>query len=117
MVYGPVADALDGAPVDVLVEYTSAAAVEENVWTAVRTGAHVALGFSSLPPTSMSSSIGMARDPDPGVIAAGSFSSMAAALLRAAAMAPNIRANGRLSTTPARPSRTRLYSLATALTR
>jgi dihydrodipicolinate reductase len=35
----PVADALDAVPpVDMLVEYTSAAAVEENVWTPVRTG-------------------------------------------------------------------------------
>ena len=91
--------------------------VEENVWTAVRTGAHVALGFSSLPADQYVEFDHMARDPDVGVIAAGSFSSMAAALLRAAAMAPNIRANGRLSTTPARPSRTRLYSSATALTR
>ncbi|GGT63739.1 hypothetical protein [Actinomadura citrea] len=100
-----------------LVEYTSAAAVEENVWTAVRTGAHVALGFSSLPADQYVEFDQTARDPDVGVIAAGSFSSMAAALIRAAAMAPNIRANGRLSTTPARPSRTRLYSSATAFTR
>ncbi|MEU4825231.1 hypothetical protein AB0H37_25440 [Actinomadura sp. NPDC023710] len=90
-----------------LVEYTSTAAVEENVWAAVRTGAHVALGFSSLPADQYVEFDQMASDPDVGVIAADSFSSMVVALFRAAAMAPKHPGQGELSTTPARPSRTR----------
>jgi len=39
-VYATVAEALQSAPADVLIDYTSAAAVKTNVWTAVRAGVH-----------------------------------------------------------------------------
>jgi 4-hydroxy-tetrahydrodipicolinate reductase len=35
-VYATVAEALESAQVDVLIDYTSAAAVKNNVWTAVQ---------------------------------------------------------------------------------
>ena len=41
-VYATVAEALESAQVDVLVDYTSAAAVKNNVWTAVGAGVHTA---------------------------------------------------------------------------
>ncbi len=47
-VYATVADALDAGEVDVLVDYTSAAAVKGNVWTAVDAGVHVVVGSSGL---------------------------------------------------------------------
>ena len=47
-VYATVADALDAGEVDVLVDYTSAAAVKGNVWTAVRSGVHTVVGSSGL---------------------------------------------------------------------
>jgi 4-hydroxy-tetrahydrodipicolinate reductase len=37
-VYATVSEALESAPVDVLVDYTSAAAVKGNVWAAVEAG-------------------------------------------------------------------------------
>jgi 4-hydroxy-tetrahydrodipicolinate reductase len=43
-VYASVAEALRAAEVDVLVDYTSATAVRDNVWTAVRAGVHVVIG-------------------------------------------------------------------------
>src|SRR5262245_10653450 len=39
-VYATVAEALESAQVDVLIDYTSAAAVKNNVWTAVGAGVH-----------------------------------------------------------------------------
>ena len=47
-VYATVAEALAAAQVDVLVDYTSAAAVRTNVWTAVEAGVHVVVGSSGL---------------------------------------------------------------------
>ena len=41
-------EALQSAEVDVLLDYTSAAAVKQNVLTAVRAGAHVVVGSSGL---------------------------------------------------------------------
>ena len=40
-VYATVSEALESAEVDVLVDYTSAAAVKNNVWTAVGARVHV----------------------------------------------------------------------------
>src|SRR5262249_29126656 len=48
MVSATVAEALAAAEVDVLVDYTSAAAVRNNVWTAVEAGVHVVVGSSGL---------------------------------------------------------------------
>src|SRR4249920_587499 len=47
-IYASVSEALQSAEVDVLLDYTSAAAVKQNVLTAVRAGAHVVVGSSGL---------------------------------------------------------------------
>jgi 4-hydroxy-tetrahydrodipicolinate reductase len=86
-VYSTVAEALAAAEVDVLVEYTSAAAVRDNVWTAVRAGVDVVIGSSGLTQVDYKELDVLARDRGVGVIAAGNFSVMAAVLGRAAAMA------------------------------
>jgi 4-hydroxy-tetrahydrodipicolinate reductase len=86
-VYATVAEALESAAVDVLVDYTSAAAVKSNVWTAVEAGVHVVIGSSGLTSEDYEELDRLARDRGVGVIAAGNFSVMAAVLRRAAAMA------------------------------
>ncbi|MEV6037892.1 4-hydroxy-tetrahydrodipicolinate reductase [Nonomuraea sp. NPDC052116] len=86
-VYGSVAEALAAAPVDVLVDYTSAAAVKDNVWTAVRAGVNVVVGSSGLTADDYAELDRLAREHSVGVIAAGNFSVMATVLRRAAAMA------------------------------
>ena len=87
LVYGSVAEALESAPVDVIVDYTSAAAVKNNVWAAVGAGVHVVIGSSGLTSDDYEELDRLARDQGVGVIAAGNFSVMAAVLRRAAAMA------------------------------
>jgi 4-hydroxy-tetrahydrodipicolinate reductase len=86
LVYATVAEALASAHVDVLVDYTSAAAVRTNVWTAVDAGVHVVVGSSGLTAGDYQELDRLARDRGAGVIAAGNFSVMAAVLRRAAAM-------------------------------
>jgi 4-hydroxy-tetrahydrodipicolinate reductase len=86
-VYARVAEALQSAEVDVLVDYTSAAAVKENVWTAVQAGVHVVVGSSGLTGAEYEELDGLARERGVGVLAAGNFSIMAAILQRAAAFA------------------------------
>ena len=86
-VYGTVAQALAAAPTDVLVDYTSAAAVKGNVRTAVDAGVHAVVGSSGLTAADYQDLDQLARDRGVGVIAAGNFSVMAAVLGRAAAMA------------------------------
>jgi 4-hydroxy-tetrahydrodipicolinate reductase len=86
-VYASVAKALEGAEIDVLVDYTSATAVRDNVWTAVEAGVHVVIGSSGLAADDYAELDRLARDNGVGVVAAGNFSVMAAILRRAAAMA------------------------------
>jgi 4-hydroxy-tetrahydrodipicolinate reductase len=86
-VYATVAEALESAEVDVLVDYTSASAVKNNVWTAVEAGVHVVVGSSGLTSGDYEDLDRIARDRGVGVIAAGNFSVMAAVLRRAASMA------------------------------
>jgi 4-hydroxy-tetrahydrodipicolinate reductase len=86
-VYASVAEALESAPVDVLVDYTSASAVKANVWAAVGAGVHVVIGSSGLTAGDYEDLDRLARDRGVGVIAAGNFSIMAAVLRRAAVMA------------------------------
>ena len=86
-VYASVAKALAGAEIDVLVDYTSATVVRDNVWTAVEAGVHVVIGSSGLAADDYAELDRLARDNGVGVIAAGNFSVMAAILRRAAAMA------------------------------
>lgn len=86
-VYATVAEALHSAPVDVLVDYSSATAVKENVWCAVEAGVSVVIGSSGLTGSDYEELDRLARDRGVGVIAAGNFSIMAAILRRAATMA------------------------------
>jgi 4-hydroxy-tetrahydrodipicolinate reductase len=86
-VYGSVAEALESAEVDVVVDYTSAAAVKHNVWTAAEAGVHVVVGSSGLSGDDYAELDHLARDHGVGVIAAGNFSIMAAVLNRAAVLA------------------------------
>lgn len=86
-IYATVRQALDSAPVDVLVDYTSASAVRDNVWTAVQAGVHVVVGSSGLTGADYAQLDRLAREKGVGVIAAGNFSIMAAVVRRAAAMA------------------------------
>ncbi|MFD9426895.1 MULTISPECIES: 4-hydroxy-tetrahydrodipicolinate reductase [unclassified Streptomyces] len=86
-VHDSVAAALRAAPVDVLVDFTSAAAVRANVLTAVRAGVHVVVGSSGLTAADYAEIDRLAHEHSVGVIAAGNFSVMAAVLRRAATMA------------------------------
>ena len=81
------AEALESAKADVLIDYTSAAAVKANVWTAVGAGVHAVIGSSGLTAKDYAELDRLARDRGVGVIAAGNFSVMAAVLRRAASMA------------------------------
>src|SRR5439155_24495966 len=85
-VYSTVAEALDSAKVDVLVDYTTATAVRDNVWAAVEAGVHVVIGSSGLTERDYEELDDLARDRGVGVIAAGNFPVMAAILRRAATL-------------------------------
>jgi 4-hydroxy-tetrahydrodipicolinate reductase len=82
-VHGSVAEALDG--VDVLVDYTHAAAVKGNVMAAVRAGVHVVVGTSGLTAADFAEIDAAARERRVGVVAAGNFS-LTAAMAQAAAL-------------------------------
>jgi 4-hydroxy-tetrahydrodipicolinate reductase len=86
-IYASVSEALRSAEIDVLVDYTSASAVKENVWTAVQAGVHAVVGSSGLTADDYDELDRLARDRVVGVVAAGNFSVMAAILQRAAALA------------------------------
>src|SRR5215218_4467380 len=86
-IYASVSEALRSAEFDVLVDYTSAAAVKQNVLAAVRAGAHVVVGSSGLTADDYVELDHLARDRGVGVVAAGNFSIMAAILKRATALA------------------------------
>ncbi|HEV2928616.1 MAG TPA: 4-hydroxy-tetrahydrodipicolinate reductase [Propionibacteriaceae bacterium] len=86
-IYASVSEALQSVAVDVLVDYTSAAAVKENVLTAIRAGVHAVVGSSGLTADDYAELDSLARNRGVGVVAAGNFSIMAAILKRAAALA------------------------------
>ncbi|MFJ9808204.1 4-hydroxy-tetrahydrodipicolinate reductase [Streptomyces sp. NPDC101158] len=86
-VYGSVEEALAAEPADVLVDYTSAAAVGPHVRAAIEAGVHVVVGSSGLTAEDYAVLDALARERRVGVIAAGNFSVMAAVLSRAAALA------------------------------
>jgi 4-hydroxy-tetrahydrodipicolinate reductase len=86
-VHATVADALASSGADVLVDYTSAAAVREHVETAVRAGVHVVVGSSGLTAGDYAELDRLAREHGVGVIASGNFSVVAAVLQRAATLA------------------------------
>jgi 4-hydroxy-tetrahydrodipicolinate reductase len=86
-IYASVSEAVRSAQVDVLVDYTSASAVKQNVWTAVEAGVHVVVGSSGLTTNDYEELDRLARNRGVGVLAAGNFSIMAAILQRAAVLA------------------------------
>jgi 4-hydroxy-tetrahydrodipicolinate reductase len=82
--HSSVAEALDAAPADVLVDYTSASAVRDNVFAALERDVNVVVGSSGLSADDYDSIDAAARERGVGVISAGNFSLTAAVLLRAA---------------------------------
>jgi 4-hydroxy-tetrahydrodipicolinate reductase len=84
-IYASVAEALAAAPADVLVDFTSAGAVKENVHAALEAGVAVVIGSSGLTASDYDEIDIKARGAEVGVIAAGNFSVLAALLLRSAA--------------------------------
>jgi 4-hydroxy-tetrahydrodipicolinate reductase len=82
--YSSVANALAAAGTDVLVDYTHAEAVKENVSTAIARGVNVVVGSSGLSADDYAEIDQAAREKGVGVVAAGNFSITAAVLLKAA---------------------------------
>lgn len=82
--YSSVAEALAAVHVEVLVDFTHAAAVRANVLAALERGVNVVVGSSGLTAADYEEIDLLARARDLGVIAAGNFSLTAALLLRAA---------------------------------
>ena len=85
--YSSAAEALDGVSADVLVDYTHATVVKQNVLAALERGVNVVIGSSGLSASNYDSIDSTAREHGVGVISAGNFSLTAALLLRAAAEA------------------------------
>jgi 4-hydroxy-tetrahydrodipicolinate reductase len=82
--FSSVAEALDAVETDVLVDYTHATVVRENVDAAVERGVHVVVGSSGLTADDYEEIDERARERAVGVISAGNFSVTAALLLRLA---------------------------------
>jgi 4-hydroxy-tetrahydrodipicolinate reductase len=82
--YSSVGEALDGAPADVLVDFTHASAVKANVLAALERRVNAVVGSSGLSAADYDEIDALARKRHVGVIAAGNFSLMAALLLRSA---------------------------------
>ena len=80
--YSSVAEALDAAAADVLVDYTHAAVVKANVLEALERGVAVVVGSSGLEAADYDEIDAKARGRGVGVVAAGNFSITAALLLR-----------------------------------
>ena len=83
--YSSVAEALDAASADVLVDYTHAAVVKANVLAALERGVGVVVGSSGLSAADYDEIDAVARERGVGVVAAGNFSITAALMLRFAA--------------------------------
>lgn len=80
--FSSVAEALDAVAADVLVDYTHAAVVRENVHAALDRRVGVVVGSSGLSADEYDEIDRRAREQGVGVIAAGNFSLLAALLLR-----------------------------------
>jgi 4-hydroxy-tetrahydrodipicolinate reductase len=81
-IYASVAEALDAASADVLVDYTSAETIKANVLAAIERGVAVVVGSSGLTAEDFAELDGLAREAGVGVVAAGNFSVLAALVLR-----------------------------------
>ena len=77
-----VAEALDAVPADVLVDYTHASVVRENVLAAIERGVGVVVGSSGMSASDYAEVDTQAREKGVGVAAAGNFSLTAALLVR-----------------------------------
>src|SRR4051812_49924207 len=82
--HSTVAEALTAAPADVLVDFTHASAVRDNVMAALEHGAHVVIGSSGLSAEDFGQIDVRARGANLGVVSAGNFSLTAALLVRSA---------------------------------
>jgi 4-hydroxy-tetrahydrodipicolinate reductase len=82
-VFASVPEALDG--VDVLIDYTSPAAVKANTLTAIEAGVAVVIGTSGLTADDFAEIDAAAHERRVGVVAAGNFS-LTAAMAQAAAL-------------------------------
>jgi 4-hydroxy-tetrahydrodipicolinate reductase len=82
--FSSVAEALEAVAADVLVDYTHAAIVKENVFAAVDRGVAAVVGSSGMSAADYGEIDALAEDKRVGVIAAGNFSLTAALLLRSA---------------------------------
>jgi 4-hydroxy-tetrahydrodipicolinate reductase len=80
--FSSVAEALDAVGADVLVDYTSASIVRENVFAALERGVAAVVGSSGLSAEDYAAIDDRARASRVGVIAAGNFSVTAALLVR-----------------------------------
>jgi 4-hydroxy-tetrahydrodipicolinate reductase len=80
--FSSVAEALDAAETDVLVDYTHAGVVKENVLAAVERRVAVVVGSSGLSASDYDEIDAKAQAHEVGVIAAGNFSLTAALVLR-----------------------------------
>jgi 4-hydroxy-tetrahydrodipicolinate reductase len=85
--FSSVGEALDAVPADVLVDYTHADVVKENVHAALERGVGVVVGSSGLSAEDYEEIDALARERRVGVVAAGNFSITAALVLRFAAEA------------------------------
>ena len=84
-VFGSVWEALETVGADVIVDYTDAAVVKENVMAALARAVSVVVGSSGLTADDFAEIDERARTAGVGVIAAGNFSLLAALLARSAA--------------------------------
>ncbi len=92
-VFGSVWEALERAKADVVVDYTDATAVKENVLAALARKTAVVVGSSGLTADDFEEIERRATEAGVGVIAAGNFSLLAALLIRSAAgIAPHVPA-------------------------
>jgi 4-hydroxy-tetrahydrodipicolinate reductase len=80
--FSSVAEALAAADTDVLVDYTHATVVKQNVLAALKRGVAVVIGSSGMSTADYKEIDELARDKHVGVVAAGNFSLTAALLLR-----------------------------------
>ena len=80
--FSSVGEALDAVETDVLVDYTHAEAVRDNVHAALERGVGVVVGSSGLSAGEYSRIDELAREREVGVVAAGNFSLSAALVLR-----------------------------------
>ena len=83
-------DVVDGRPCDVLIDYTSAAAVEAHVHHSIERGVHVVIGSSGLSSEQYDEIDRRARAVGVGVFAAGNFALTAVLLQRFAELAARV---------------------------